>query len=53
MGARSTGNLPAELEIGRRQFEQWRERRKFRSPDIAAEVPGFSRVAVGGMRRNS
>ena len=26
---------------------------KFRSPDIAAEVPGFSRVAVGGMRRNS
>lgn len=35
MGTRSTGNLPAELEIGRRQFEQWRERRNFRSPDMA------------------
>ena len=32
MGTRSTGNLPAELEIGRRQFEQWRERRKLHTP---------------------
>ena len=32
MGTRSAGNLPAELEIGRRQFEQWRERRKLHTP---------------------
>ena len=32
MGTRSTGKLPAELEIGRRQFEQWRRGRKLQTP---------------------
>jgi hypothetical protein len=32
MGTRSTGNLPAELESGRREFEQWRRGRKLHTP---------------------
>ena len=32
MATRSTGNLPAELESGRRQFEQWRRGRKLHAP---------------------
>jgi len=32
MGTRSTGKLPAELESGRQQFEQWRRGRKLHTP---------------------
>jgi hypothetical protein len=32
MGTRSTGNLPADLESGRREFEQWRRGRKLHTP---------------------
>ena len=32
MGMRSTGKLPAELESGRREFEQWRRGRKLHTP---------------------